>query len=407
MPELYPLENTVQHYDWGSTTRLHDLLGTTPDGDPAAELWLGAHPNAPSRVAGPGATTPTSLLDLVRRAPEEMLGRRVADDYGPRLPYLLKVLAARRALSLQVHPRPHAARAGFNRENLLGLAPTDPRRSFHDDQHKPEMVVALTEFDGLAGFRTPRTVLDLLDDLDGPLVARVRDTLRSDRSSRGVREAFSRLVAARRAPGTPDAVATTVASVAARLADGSATARADATAVLLAEQHPGDPGAIASFLLNRVTLDPGEALFLPSGEVHAYLAGVGVEVMASSDNVLRAGLTTKRVDEEALVECASFVPRPPAVPEVRTTGDRGQVRTYRAPVAEFALTAADVEPGEEVDLPGAGPRIVLCLDGDVTVAASRCAAGAALRRGRSVFVPDAAGALRLSGTGHVVCAWVP
>jgi mannose-6-phosphate isomerase len=406
VPELYPLENTVQPYDWGSPTRLHELLGTTPDGAPAAELWLGAHPSAPSIVTD-GVAAPTSLLELVRRAPHEMLGRRVADEFGPRLPYLLKVLAADRALSLQVHPKPHAARAGFNRENLRGLPPGDPRRSFRDDQHKPEMVVALTEFEGLAGFRTPRTVLELLDGLDGPLVARLRDTLRADRTARGVRDAFSRLVAARHDDATPDAVDATVASVAARLADGSAMSRADATVVLLAEQHPGDPGAIASFLLNRVTLDPGESLFLPPGEVHAYLAGVAVEVMASSDNVLRAGLTTKRVDSEALIECASFTPRPPAVPDVSSSGPRGQVQTYRAPVDEFALTTADVEPGEDVTLPGNGPRTVLCLDGEATLTAARCDGPARLGRGASVFVPDAAGALRLSGSGHVVCAWVP
>ncbi|MGW8565886.1 mannose-6-phosphate isomerase, class I [Isoptericola sp. NPDC055881] len=403
MPELYPLENTVQHYDWGSRTRLAELLGTVPGDAPDAELWLGAHPSAPSRVAGPGGT----LLELVRSAPDAMLGRRVADEYGPRLPYLLKVLAADRALSLQVHPKPHAARAGYNRENRQGLAPGDPCRSFHDDQHKPEMVVALTEFEGLAGFRAPRAVLDLLDGLDGVLVADVRALLAADRSPGGVRAAFTRLVAARRDPGTPEDVATTVAAVAARLAAGSPSSRADATVLQLAAEHPGDPGSLASLLLNRVTLDPGQGLFLPAGEVHAYLSGLGVEVMASSDNVLRAGLTTKRVDEEALLECASFVPRPPQPPRTRAAGGRGQVSTYRAPVREFALTLADVDPAEDVELPAEGPRIVLCLSGDLTVTAAHGAAPASLGRGASVFVPHDAGALRLSGSGHAVCAWVP
>ncbi len=404
MTELYALENTVQHYDWGSSVRLHELLGTTPDGVPAAELWLGAHPSAPSRlVSRPG----TTLLELVRRAPEAMLGRRVADEFGPRLPYLLKVLAADRALSLQVHPRPHLARAGFNRENRLGLAPGDPRRSFHDDQHKPEMVVALTEFDGLAGFRTPRTVLDLLDGLGGVLVDAVRDALRADRSAHGVRAAFSHLVEARNDPDCRAHVEATVDAVRERLASGSPSARADATVVRLAEQHPGDPGAVASLMLNRVTLDPGQALYLASGEVHAYLSGLGIEVMASSDNVLRAGLTTKRVDEAALIECASFAPRPPVVPDVQISGGRGQVSTYRAGVSEFALTTADVDPGEDLDLPASGPRTVLCLGGDVTLTAAGRDEPVELTRGGSVFVPHDAGSLRLAGEGHVVCAWVP
>jgi len=175
----------------------------------------------------------------------------------------------------------------------------------------------------------------------------------------------------------------------------------------LAQQHPGDPAALASLLLNRVTLDPGQGLFLPAGEVHAYLSGLGVEIMASSDNVLRAGLTTKLVDEAALVECASFVPRPPQPPRTRSAGGRGQVTTYRAPVREFALTVADVDPAEDVDLPAEGPRIVLCLSGDLKLTADGCPAPATLHRGGSVFVPHDAGELRLSGSGHAVCAWVP
>ncbi|WP_402377874.1 mannose-6-phosphate isomerase, class I [Isoptericola rhizosphaerae] len=399
MTALHLLDNSLRRYDWGSPTRIPALLGTVPDGRPVAELWLGAHHSAPSRAGG------VPLHELVRSAPDAMLGRQVSDRFGPRLPFLLKILAADRALSLQVHPRPHLARAGFNRENRLGIAPGSPERSFHDDQHKPEMVVALTEFDGLAGFRTPRTVLDLLAGLDGPLVAQMRTALETDRSPAGVRSAFTHLLSARTSAQCPGEVATTVEAVRDRLASGSPSARADATVLALAEQHPGDPGVLASLLLNRVTLDPGEALFLPPGEVHAYLSGLAVEVMASSDNVLRAGLTTKRVDSEALLECASFAPRPPAVPERTTSGAQGGVHTYRAPVTEFALTLADVAGG--ADLPGSGPRVVLTLDGEVELHAAAVPRPTPLSRGGSVFVPHDAGALRVSGRGHVVCAWVP
>jgi mannose-6-phosphate isomerase len=405
--ELYPLANTVQHYDWGSVTRIHELLGSVPDGRPAAELWLGAHPSAPSRVvpAGPRGA-PESLLDLVRREPDRMLGPRVADEFGPRLPYLLKVLAADRALSLQVHPRPHAARAGFNRENLLGLRPGSPERSFQDDQHKPEMIVALTEFDALAGLRPPRTVLSLLDGLEGRLVDAVRGALQADRSTQGVRDAFSRLVAARGRPACRDDVDAAVSSVRARLEAGSPTERADATVLRLAEQHPGDPGAVASLLLNRVTLEPGQALFLPPGEIHAYVRGLGIEIMASSDNVLRAGLTRKLVDAEALLECASFQPRPPTAPVVQVADGPGHVTTYRAPVREFALTVADLSAGETAGLPAHGPRIVLSLEGAPTLRAGD-GTERPLERGESCFVPHVAGGLEVTGHGHVVCAWVP
>ncbi|WP_307864999.1 mannose-6-phosphate isomerase, class I [Myceligenerans salitolerans] len=398
------LRNTVQTYDWGAYDAIPRLLGAEPDGTPQAELWLGAHPSAPSRT-GP-ADDGTTLHSLIRSAPDAMLGKRVADEFGPRLPYLLKVLAARRALSLQVHPKPHTAREGFNRENRLGLPAGSPKRSFHDDQHKPEMLVALTQFEGLAGLRGTRAALSLLDGLGGRLVDEVVAALRADRSAAGMRAAFDVLIRARQDTGCRSDIERTVDSVRERLAAGSPFERADRTVVDLADQHPGDPGAIASLLMNRFTLEPGEALFTPAGELHAYLSGVGTEIMASSDNVLRAGLTSKLVDAGALVECASFAARPPVLPEVATSGSRGQVQTYRAPVAEFALTLADVDPSEGVELPDDGPRIVLCLDGETTLT---CGNGAAtsLARGGSAFVPDVSGALTLTGTGHVVCAWVP
>ncbi|MFC8600716.1 mannose-6-phosphate isomerase, class I, partial [Isoptericola sp. NPDC057191] len=392
---------------WGSPTRIPDLLGHEPDGTPAAELWLGAHPAAPSRLRGPDGAGGPSLDDLVRAEPHAALGRRVADRFGPRLPYLLKVLAAERALSLQVHPRPHLARAGYHRETRAGLAAGDPRRSFHDDQHKPEMIVALSPFEALAGFRSPRSVLGLLDGLDGVLVDVVRAALTARPSTAGVRAATEALVAARRSPSCAADVVAAVDAVARRhRADAHGpTARADATVLALAAQHPGDPGALVSLLLNRVTLEPGEAMYVPAGEVHAYLSGFGVEVMAASDNVLRAGLTTKHVDAPALLECASFAPRPPARPATLVSGGESVVVTYRAPVEEFALTFADVVPGEPVALAADGPRVVLALDGEACLLTG--AGELRLRRGGSCFVPDAAGPLTVDGAAHVVCAWVP
>ncbi|GAB2465367.1 mannose-6-phosphate isomerase, class I [Xylanimonas ulmi] len=401
---VYTLDNPIQHYDWGSGTQLHELLGDAPDGRPAAELWLGAHASAPSLARDRhGATEP--LDALIRSDPERMLGKRVSDEYGPRLPYLLKVLAADRALSLQVHPKPHLARAGFNRENARGVPLDAPHRSFRDDQHKPELIVAVSQFEALAGFRNPRSITSLLDGLDGPLVDAVRDELARDRSARGLRAAFSRLLAARDDDACAAQLERTIASVRARAEAGSRFGRADATVLRLAQEHPGDPGAIASLMLNRVTLEPGEALFLAAGEIHAYLSGLGVEVMASSDNVLRAGLTTKHVDEAALFEAASFEPRPPLAPHLDLAGSRGQSVTFRPPVREFALTLIDVDESESVPLAPTGPRTVICLDGEVEVvdAGGRTKLG----RGGSVFVAHDAGAASVEGSGLVACAWVP
>ncbi|MFD5333524.1 mannose-6-phosphate isomerase, class I [Cellulosimicrobium cellulans] len=426
------MENTVQPYDWGSASAIQDLLGVEPDGRPAAELWMGAHPLAPSRVVpdgaahpgeGPrpgGATASGTLADLVRADPVGVLGQRVLDQYGPRLPFLLKVLAAERALSLQVHPHPHRARAGFNRENREGVARDSPLRSFHDDQHKPEMVVAVSRFEGLSGFRRPARILELLDGLDGDLVARMRAALLARPTEAGVREAFTLALHARSEPDVAADLARTVASVRARASapTGSGAAatpgaprrtsrRADATVLALAEQHPGDPGAVVSLMLNRVTLAPGESMFVPSGHVHAYLSGCAVEVMVSSDNVLRAGLTSKLVDVDALLECATCTPGPAARP--RLVDDGSGLVTYRPPVAEFALRAGQVSGAAPVPVPDAGPRVVLCLDGAVTLVggSGEGAAETRLARGESVFVPHAAGALTVQGEGRVVVAYVP
>ncbi|ACZ31558.1 mannose-6-phosphate isomerase, class I [Xylanimonas cellulosilytica DSM 15894] len=401
---VFPLDNAIQHYAWGSATRLPELLGQAPDGQPAAELWLGAHPSAPSHVQHADGTT-TALDAMIVGDPQGTLGRHVSDEFGPRLPYLLKVLAADRALSLQVHPKPHLARAGFNRENQDGVPLDAPYRSFHDDQHKPEMLVAVSQFEALAGFRSSRNILALLTGLEGPLVAAVREELTRDRSARGIRAAFARLIAARSESGCPDLVAETIESVRARAAAGSSYERADATVLRLAQEHPGDPGAVASLLLNRVTLEPGEALFLAAGEIHAYLSGLGVEIMASSDNVLRAGLTTKHVDVAALFEAASFEPSPPLVPRQERSGARGQSITYRPPVREFALTVIDVDDAEPVPLPDSGPRTVICLEGDATLIAGDT--GTALPQGRSAFITHAAGPVTLEGTALIACAWVP
>lgn len=425
------LTPTLQSYDWGSRSALHTLLGLAQDGEPLAELWMGAHPKGPSSASADGGPS-ASLADLIRADPLAMLGQRVLDDYGPRLPYLLKVLAADRALSLQVHPTPHLARAGFNRENREGIPRGSAERSFHDDQHKPEMVVAISRFEGLSGFRRPVRILELLGGLRGDLAARMRAALEKDRSAVGIREAFTLALHARTRPDVAADLAVTVADVRARLAAGTSSPRADETVVALAEQHPGDPAALVSMMLNRVTLEPGESMFVPAGHMHAYLSGCAVEIMSSSDNVLRAGLTTKRVDVEALLACARYGAGPAARPAVRPVptapvpqgrGRRtrpGEQRMcdglweYRAAIPEFALVMGEVGPDGGAPLPSEGPRIVLVLDGELEVECPG-AAGAApgeaprelVRAGESVFVPHGAGGMVLRGGGRAVVAYVP
>ena len=403
---VFRLTNTLQRYSWGSPTSIPELLGMEADGRPVAEMWLGAHPLAPSVAHSTGDSTadpadPVDLATLLRSSPDALLGKAVVEGFGPRLPYLMKMLAADRPLSLQVHPHPHQARTGFSRENLAGVPLDAPTRNYKDDQHKPEMILALTPFEGLCGFRRPSRVLALLDGLEGEFVSSMRDALRDSPDARGVRTAFEIALSARQVDCQAD-LARTISSVRAKIEREGSTSRGLRTAVHLSEEFPGDPGALVSLMLNRVSLQPGEAVYLGAGEVHAYLSGVGVEIMASSDNVLRAGLTDKWVDVDELLACASYVPRPPEHPVLRA--EPGGLTAFRAPVPEFSLLYGRVSGSALVTHDG--PRIVLCLEGALTLTGP-LGTLVTLERGESAFVPFDVGHLGLEGTGQVVVAYVP
>jgi mannose-6-phosphate isomerase len=393
------------HYAWGSPSAIPGLLGTPVTGEPVAEAWFGAHHAGPSRVVAPSSPPDggETLTEAIARDPRGALGDGVVARFGPTLPYLLKVIAADRPLSLQVHPHVEAAREGFDREEAAGVPIDAPHRSYRDRNHKPELVYALTRFEAVCGFRAPRRAAELLAGLDAPLAKELHDVLADQPDARGIEAAFTQLLQ----PGTrPDAAAVqgVVDACAARLADGSPSPRADRIVVRLAEAYPGDPGVVTSLLLNPVTLHPGDALFVPAGGVHAYLSGVGVEIMASSDNVLRAGLTPKHVDVAELLRNVDYVAAPP----IRIAPERfhGATRVYYAPVDDFELSLSHVEDESVHPLPGRGPRIVLCLDGTVTVRA-RSGSTLVLDRGDAAFVPASDGPLEVQGKARLVQADVP
>lgn len=426
-PPIYKLQNTVQHYDWGSNTAISDLLGQPPDGRPAAELWLGAHPSAPSLAIGTTGANSMPLDALIRAQPTEMLGKRVLDNFGPELPYLTKILSAENALSLQVHPKAHLARAGFNRENRLGIPKDAFERSFHDPRHKPEMIIALTEFEAMAGIRAPRAALKAISGFRSPLFTTLRAALEADRITGASRQAITCLLnlgtSPERSALITDALAEVTAKVAthptkphlADLADlanlanhaslGDLGDLADRTVLLLASQYGDDIGIFAPYLLNIVTLQPGESLFLPSGEIHAYIRGLGIEIMANSDNVLRAGLTHKHVATDALLECMSFDAAHVTRPARAKIGAISNGEVYRAPVGEFGLTLYDLVPTEPLPLADNGPRIVLNLAGEIALMHS--GGSTVLTKGESAFVPHAVGAVELGGAGKAFAAWVP
>lgn len=356
------LDNPVHHDAWGSTTALPRLLGLEPDGDPWSELWMGAHPASPSHVERAGVTR--SLAEVIRRDPETELGAAAVDAFGPRLPFLLKVLGAARPLSLQAHPSRDQAAAGFADEERRGVRPDAPDRNYADADHKPEMLCALTEFHALCGFRPVTETIELLDALAVPALAPDLQTLRSAPDASGVRIILDRLLRLPDPERSP-LVAAVRARCAVVAAGDSPDARQAQVVVELADLHPDDAAVVCTLLMNQTTLQPGQAIFLAAGNLHAYLRGVGVEVMASSDNVVRAGLTARHVDVDELLAIVDTTPGPvPLVTPVAV--DDVEVR-YPVPVPDFQLSRLMLTAGRSYQLTLGRPRILLVVDGRLEV----------------------------------------
>lgn len=396
------IEGHRQSYGWGSATAVPQILGVPGDGRPWAEHWYGTHPSGPSEL-----TSGRSTLDAALRArPEQLLGPEVVARFGPTLPFLLKLIAPARPLSLQVHPDRARAEESFAAEEAAGLTTEDPRRTYRDPNHKPEMLVALTPFEALAGFRAPRKAAALLDGLDAPLARRLRHLLREQPDARGMRAAFRTVLSPEWGAGPEDVRQIADACRVRSNRKRSPSPRMDRIVAHLQEQHPGDPAVVAALLLNPVSLQPGEALYVPPGSVHAYLSGTGLEIMASSDNVLRAGLTVKRVDVEELLAATRVIAAPP----VRIAPERltRRAEVFYAPVDDFELTVSAPRNGDAAHrriLPGGGPRIVLCLDGPVCLRAG--GGEAALTSGQAVFLGADDGQAVVAGDGRVIQAGVP
>ncbi|MGO4595456.1 mannose-6-phosphate isomerase, class I [Leifsonia sp. 2TAF2] len=376
--------NTPRDYAWGSTTAIAGLLGTEPSGRPEAELWLGAHPGSPARVLDPALADGADDLAAWERTSG--------------LPYLLKVLAAAGPLSLQAHPSPEQARAGFERENAAGLPADSADRNYKDPFHKPELIFALSDpFEALCGFRDPAESRAALERLaaagsGGAVLSGFARTLQGE-SGDVLRRATEWLLG-----GDPDVdllVAEVVAAARALPDDRDAD-----TVRMLDDAFPGDPGIVLALLLNRATLRPGQVLYLPAGNIHAYLRGLGIELMAASDNVLRGGLTRKRIDVPELVSVLDFTPiqATPLAPERPAAG----VETFRPDVPDFALEHIALDEDVEsatVALPGAA--IALVTNGEVELAGAT--GSLHLRRGDAAVVTDES-ELTVAGRGTVFVA---
>jgi mannose-6-phosphate isomerase len=387
------LRPEIQPYAWGSRTAIAELQGRpAPTERPEAELWMGAHPSAPSGLDRDGKLT---TLDAVIAAdPDAELGQRVAQRFGGRLPFLLKVLAANKALSIQVHPSRAQAEAGFQRENEAGIPLRDPHRNYVDDWPKPELLCALTRFEALAGFRDPADAAELLRELAVDRLAPLAATL-ADAGSTPSTDALAAIL--RWPAGDRAALIDDVTKAYARLADVGGPYAVTAQALTrVASDHPGDIGIVAALLLSYRVLEPGEAVFMPAGGLHAYLSGTGIELLANSDNVLRAGLTGKHIDVPELLKLTDPAAQ---VPVVTGRALASGVTVYETPVPEFTLYTADTD----AVLPGEGPRLVLCTTGTV-VLRSHDGDTVKAARGESVFIPASDGPVTVAGSGKIFVA---
>ncbi len=463
---IFKLENTVQRYVWGSATGLEATLGIpNPGGKPAAELWMGAHPGAPSVALTESGGF--RLDELIAADPEGSLGARVASGFGPALPFLFKGLSAGAPLSIQTHPDKATAVAGFVRENLAGIPLGSPERTYRDDNHKPEMTVALTAFEGLCGFREPAEIRRNLALVPGARSAEkygLVTTFVPDGTT--VPDSDARL-----ASGSGGGSAGFLRSLVAKLLGLSGAEKAgllaacenEVTALLAAwktgaegpaglmasereafrwvarllELYPGDSGALMPLVLNHIVMRPGEAIFIGSGVMHAYLSGTALEIMANSDNVIRGGLTPKHIDLAELLHVVDFVPERPGLetatsPALAAAGSaepgtpaskrfrddwtgspRTGEETWPIHSPEFCLSRIVLAPNPEeggtparfFELLPDGPEILLCSQGSVLIGEG----GGALElaRGESAFLRADSGLCRIEGEGCLFRARVP
>jgi len=391
------LDNAIQNYAWGSRTAIAELLGRpTPSAEPEAELWIGAHPKAPSRIAEPKGKG--TLDRAIQDDPVGLLGSEVCDRFGNELPFLFKVLAAQEPLSIQAHPNQEQARSGWARENAEGIPLDAARRNYRDLNHKPELLCALTPFVALKGFRAPDETTRLLEPIGRPELAAETGRLAREQTPVALRSLFARLMTIE--PEEREALLKRAAAQAARRPGDPAWRWVKS----LMSRHPGDMGALAPLYLNLVTLAPGQAVFLPSGELHAYLEGTALEIMANSDNVLRGGLTPKHVDLQELLATLVFDAHAPELLQAEDSGP-GE-KSFRTPAREFELGFLEVGPGRPFTATGGrGVEILLQLEGACRLTSDD--SEIALARGRSVLVPAALESYKLEGEGRTARARVP
>ena len=414
---LFRMDNPIMNYAWGSHTAIADLLDQpSPSKKAQAELWMGAHAKAPSVVEIAGQRL--ALDQLIVQDPEYYLGAALSQKYSGSLPFLLKVLAAAAPLSIQAHPSLEQARQGFAQEEAQGPERDAATRNFRDSNHKPELLCALSPFWAMAGLRPLRESRRLAQELELPQLLAYMDQSASSAIEAKAKAAGSQQILSaearlwdlllRLSQAQQQALLDELASALA--GDQDVDIERDPLRYWLADlrrRYPRDVGVLAPLLLQLIFLQPGEAIALRAGVLHAYLRGTGIEIMANSDNVLRGGLTPKHIDVNMLLqvldqgcEKTKILHAKSSLRDQPTDG----VQTYDAGFSEFALQMISVQKQSFQLEPGV--QILFCNQGKIEIKEDDEPA-LLLAKGQSVFASAAFGAATISGSGQLFRAFVP
>ncbi|MDD1795510.1 mannose-6-phosphate isomerase, class I [Enterovibrio makurazakiensis] len=392
---FYPLNNVIQDYAWGSYTSLNTLFGiANPENKPQAEIWMGAHPNGCSTILVDGQET--LLSDFINKDMSAIIGAKTAETFGE-LPYLFKVLCAEKALSVQVHPSKAQAEAGYAKEEAAGTPLSASFRNYKDPNHKPELVYALTSYTAMNGFRDYAEILAFFHQLNIDVLSELVANLDANQNEQGLSAFFKALLSL---DGEQKDTAVKA------LLDFAANNQTDelySLLMTLSEQYPGDIGLFSPLILNTLTLQPGEAMFLDACTPHAYIKGTGLEIMANSDNVLRAGLTPKHMDVEELIACTRCVPMPKDTILLSPNSNvKSNVKIYPIPVPDFNFGVYQQTDNEPLHTTSA--EILIAIDAPLTVSHAK-GESVTLQKGESVFVPAFVGEYLVTCSGSFARAF--
>lgn len=390
---MWKLANVIKDYDWGTKTKLFELFNiANPNNQPQAEMWMGIHPSGVSTAIDSHGKQ-IKLDQLITQNSVAILGDKTQNEYGT-LPYLFKVLSAQDPLSIQVHPELSKAKKGYEKENSLGIPVNSPNRNYKDPNHKPELIYALTPFWAMNGFRPIADIIQLFTQLDIDLIQPALDRLINNQTNDGLKTFFHYLLTLN------DELKTVAISMLKTKIKHLNTVPFNIINTIMVK-YPNDVGLFMPLVLNVIKLEPGQAMFLKAQTPHAYIEGTGLEIMANSDNVLRAGLTSKHIDVDELFDNTTFDSI--AINHLLTAPTRYKNKIdFPVPVNDFAFEI--IHSNEQFQTEKTlSAEILFCIEGKITL--STAADCFTIQAGESVFIANSAHSYSYQGEGTLARAY--